>query len=181
MIKIFYILDKKLKSNQGSIILESAIIFPIVIVILLCIISATIVLYDHYVTEVSVIVMHTVTEDSINMNEMANNSQLEKILGEVRIGSFEQLILEEQSEGKSLVFYREKGKIRVIDNTEYPFFSSSFFVREHDAYVMNLNMMSLIYKIELVSDVFETVEITQKTKDKYIETLDAIFGALESY
>lgn len=183
MLNMKYIIKSKLYNNQGSMIVESAIIFPIILVVLFSIITATIVLYDHFVTEMGLTVLSTINNTSILGEEKNKDRSYESqdLLDKLRIGNLEDLSVTVQKDPNRIEYFCKKYVMKIVDNTEYPFRTLPRFTQVKELTIYELNMMSLIYKIELVSDIFETLEISKNIKDGYLETIDTIFGALESY
>lgn len=167
----------RIKEDQGSILIESAIIYPIIIIVIFLLISVTLVLHDRYITEMTVRVnamsLTTQSDDvlySVQNTELANS----------RIGTTDRLKID-MIQSQKMRNEKIAKQILIKDETKY-FLSDTFIFNK--AYTVDLypfNGMKIMYKTELVSDIFDTVEVTKTIKDAYYDRLDAIFNVLESY
>lgn len=165
-----------IKKDQGSIYVEAALIYPLILIVLFGLISATLVLHDHYVTEVSLEVATFAANKKVSKPEMLAE------LGKKRINNVDSLVVI-SSDSNDLVYnkYNEKRTWSIIDTSKYPLSRFFPFKMEETIVDYSNNPMPMIRQIDLIADIFDTVTLPNTIKNKYDQTLTSLFDALESY
>jgi len=166
----------RLKNDCGSILVEAAIIYPIILLVLFGLISATLVLHDHYVTEVALVV--EIMGDYTNKETMSGIEQI----NELRIINSEQLELISMNKGGYVNGERTSHRvIYLYDDTIYPLKKLFHYQMEEVVVDYSKNSMPMIRYVDLIDDIFDTVSLPNSIKKTYDDSLTSIFEALESY
>jgi len=174
-IKIYY-LWVRIKNDGGSILVEAAIIYPIVLLVLFGLISATLVLHDHYVTEVGLDV--ELMGDYTNKESISSGNQL----NDLRIINSSQLELKPKNKGDYINGkWTSQRIIYLYDDTIYPLKKLYHFQMNEVVVDYSKNSMPMIRYIDLIDDIFDTVSLPNTIKKTYDNSLTSIFEALESY
>jgi hypothetical protein len=170
----------RFKDEQGSTILEAALIYPIVLIILFGLISATLVLHDHYVTEASLEIELFVKPDTL-MDSFVKQED-EQSFETMRIGNSKsiQLTFEDTSSDLREALSNRR-VLRIKDRTTYPLSQVFSFGMDEVVVDYSNNPMNIVRQIDLMSDIFDTVTLPNEIKTNYVRTIDLFFEALESY
>lgn len=152
-------------NEEGTLMVEAAIIFPIILIVVLIFITLSIVIHDTYVSRLALSVLDS---DSIQANiidEIETNVIHATNIRKVTLNTDE----------KNNIFSKEK-KAWVMDY-DFPFvgkieYESSNIEKSHD-------LKHKIMIIELAGDIFDELTMSQAGKDKFDLLLKSILTSLE--
>ncbi len=160
---------KLLENQQGSIIIETAIILPIVFVIILSLLTLSLLVHDKYVADLwTSAYIHE--EGIINKgNEEVNIDKILKSVASKRIVKTDEIKFE---------YY--EGIVTVNNNYDLPFLGKKNESLKRYK-IDRIKPLKNIKTIELIEDVFDYLTFSDPVRTKYNTLLKTVRAILESY
>jgi len=159
---------KMFKEEKGSMIIEGAIVLPIVLVVVLVLITLSIVVHDVYVSKLLLAVIdernHQVNVEEeikkrvIGKTLIKKNDVLEEVISVNRVGK-EELVK------RNFIYF------------DIPFIGEQRY--EQSELIFKKDLLKKIMIVEMTGDIFDDLTISKAGKDKYKVLLKSVLEGLE--
>lgn len=167
---VMKLLQRLFKDSRGSFMVESAIVFPIVILVVLVLITLTLLLHDQYVADIAVYlqIQETVVNDKIGDKEVVTE-RINKVIRDSSILKVDGVQVD-----------HSLNKIKVTKNYRLPIVGQ-LNESKKEYPVGNGDQMNNVKVIELMEDVFDYMTFSDTMRTKYSSLLKTVKTLLESY
>lgn len=155
-----------IENEEGSIMVEAAIIFPIVIVVVFVLITMTLIVHDLYVSR---LMLEVIDEQCYDVNI---ENEIEERMLTTSFNS-DQVYTEESvkdNQQDKAINYSISYRIPFIGNKDYDYISQSY----------TTDGLKKIMLVELTGDIFDDLTISKAVKDKYELLLKSVMSELEN-
>lgn len=158
-----------LKDEKGSMVVEAAIVFPIVLLVVLVLITLSIVVHDIYVSR---LLIDVIDEESHQVNISSEIS--ERVLGKhiIKSSVLYDSVKKNEGMGKDEVIRKS------IASYEIPWLGVKSY--RFNKLLYNEELIKKVMIIEMSGDIFDDFTISKLSKDKYKQLIKSVLAGLKN-